>query len=215
MHATRGRLVVLGLLSIAAFVAPAGAKPSPSNSEVPRVLTVVGRNVLGEADPLGEFRIVVRDLGNYPESGQIVTLDFSASTDLRLGTDQSPYGTLDCNSRVLSASAVTGANGVAVFRVTGRADHLLGSTSGALLRVFSDGVLLAFSGVSVAVLDQDGGGLGPGDLSEVLEDLFSSTNPARSDFDGNGVVGPADLSLWLAAFFAGGSIHEGSPTTCP
>jgi len=111
-------------------------------------------------------------------------------------------------------------DGQATFRVIGCAANLGGSPGsiGPCLNVYADGVFVGGPGCAgahrVAALDQNGGGVNEGDMSLFLEDYFSGQNYARSDYNGDGIVDGNDFSLWLAAFFAGGSaVSEGA--SCP
>ncbi|MEO5617123.1 MAG: hypothetical protein ABIS67_05090 [Candidatus Eisenbacteria bacterium] len=126
--------------------------------------------------------------------------------------DQGPSGSLNCPT-VQVVGSTTDANGVSTLRVVGHADHSVPATQGLLLRVFVDAVLIGQA--RIAILDQDGNGLSPSDLSLWLADYFSLANPSRSDHNGDAVVGPADLALWISAFFAGQSTQQGTAPTCP
>ena len=214
----RGQLRPLFLLLAPAVLvtsafADAQKLPSPANSTVPMVLTLVGRDAAGTADPIGEFDIVVRDLANLPKSGVQVVLDFTESTDTRLCTDQSPTGGADCDVKCVVQNGTTGSDGIARFRVVGWSDHASTPTQGQRLHVFADGVVIRY--VAVAALDQEGNGVGASDLSKMLDDVFHSPNAARSDLNGDGSAGAADLALWLAAFFADGSILGAGSSSCP
>ena len=186
--------------------------PSPANCSVPPVLTLVGRSA-GVADPIGEFDIVVRDIANIPKSGVQVVLDFSASTDSRICTDQSPTGGVNCPSKIVVENGVTASDGIARFRVVGWSSHALPPTTGTKLNVFADGVIIR--SVTVAALDQDGNGVGASDLSSWLDDFVHSPGAARADLNGDGSVSSADLALWLASFFAGGSLEGAGASSCP
>ena len=193
---------------------PAAAKlASPPNCTLPRVLTFVGRDAAGTADPLGEFDVVVRDIANVPIWGATVTIDFSLCTDERICSDQSPGQLVDCSRHWVVDATQTDQNGAAHLRIVGSADPTAAATQGALGHVLADGVI--FGWVRVAAFDHDGGGVGAADLSLWLDDFFHSPGAARSDYDGDGTVGAGDLSLWLSAFFAGGSLHGGAAASCP
>ncbi len=214
MHAARPLLLAAATLVVLLDATLAWAKvPYYPYCVVPPVLTVVERDNYGNPDPLGAYRIVVRDINNLPEPGDLVVLDYSGCTDLRLSTDQGPSAELSCPTEQVIGTAGTDAGGVATLYVVGHADHSAPAAPPQSLKVYADGVLIG--SVSVAILDQDGNGLGPGDLTLWLGDAFSGTNPARSDYNGDGVVGPADLALWLAAFFACHSTTTGVAATCP
>ncbi len=111
-------------------------------------------------------------------------------------------------------------NGQATFRVVGFAANQ-GASPGSIgpsLRVYVGNAIppagVYIGTVRVAALDQNGGGVNGMDLSLFLADYFSGQNYARSDYNGDDVVGANDFSLWLAAFFAGGSAVSGG-TPCP
>lgn len=214
MSIPRARHLWMPAILLVAFAAPAAAKlPMPNYSTVPHVLLLVGRDASGAADPFGDFRVVCRDLANVPTDGVTLTFEFTDCTDARVASDQAPTAVANCPYEIVVASALTAADGSVDVRLVGHADHAAVPATGASLKVFGDGVLLAY--VRVAILDQDGGGLGPSDLSLWLDDYFAGTNPARSDYDGDGVVGPADLSIWNQAFFAAGSSLGDGGSTCP
>jgi len=204
----------LALFSVLGLAPPAHAKvPSPANCTLPRVLLLVGRDQDGVEDPIGEFRVVLRFLSNDPLPGDYLTLDFTSCTDARLSTDQSPTASADCPDRVVTSTEASDATGAVSMRVVGHADRGAVPAVGQALKVFADGVLIG--NIRLAILDLDGGGLGPSDLSAWLADFFSANPPARSDFDGDGAVGPSDLSIWVQAFFAGGSSQGGTMASCP
>jgi len=201
------------LVALALTAGAAQAKlPYPPNCEVPRVLVLVGRDAGGTPDPLGEFRVVARDIINAPMMNCMVVVDLSTSDDARISIDQQPTATAICSSRWVYATGYTDAQGVASLRVVGRADHLMPASTEPRLRVYVDGVTIGI--VRVAAFDHDGGGVGAPDLALWAEDYFAGTHPARSDYDGDGAVTSLDLALWAGAFFAAGSVHGGEPD-CP
>lgn len=210
----RSLLLLLAVATLATPVFAATDKlPSPGNCTVPRILRLVGRDAAGTADPIGEFDLVIRDIANIPKSGAQVVLDFSASPGAEICTDQSPTGGTNCAAKDVVQNGVTGFDGIARFRVVGWCNHAQAPAVGATLRVFADGVILAT--VPVAAFDQDGDGVGAPDLSHWLDDFFHAPTAARSDLDGDGAVTATDLSLWLQAFFAGGSLRGSGTSTCP
>jgi hypothetical protein len=201
------------------MAARATAKIDPCNSEAPGLITLVGLGADGSADPLGSFTVDVRDFNNVPQQNSRVVLDFSGCPDIRVCADQrDPSVTVDCVAHTLMK--LTDVNGQATFSVVGCAANLGGSpgSTGPSLNVYADGVFVGSPGCAgahrVATLDQNGGGVTAEDLSLFLEDYFSGQNYARSDYNGDGIVGGNDLSLWLAAFFAGGSAVSGG-VPCP
>ena len=198
------------------FVSPVRAGLPPySNSTIPAMIPVVGRDPNGVPDPIGEVTVVVRDFANNPIEGAMVVLDFSACTELRICADAHVAGVfVDCPTRTVRR--LSDAAGRAVFRVVGWSTAVPGTpgaphNSG---KIYADGVLLG--SVSVAIYDLDAHGLSPSDLSAWLADFFSGNNPARDDYDGTGLVTAGDLGKWLGAFFAAGSITNCSPDgSCP
>ena len=213
---SRIHLSALLLSSLCAgLAAGAAAHPAdPANCEVPDLILLVARGPGGGGDPLGAFTVVVRDFGNAPEGNRPVTLDFRGCPDIRLCADQGDPGVVtDCV--IPSVTATAAQDGRVTFRVLGHAVNSGASpgSTGPCLDVYADGVFL--KSVRVAALDQNGvDGVNPMDLSLFLADSFSGQAYARSDYDGNGVLDPNDLSIWLLAFFAGGSAVSGGPD-CP
>jgi len=208
-------LLSAALLSLLAVTAasPAIAKVDPDNCEAPDLITLVARGPNGAADPIGTFTVILRDRNNVPDENEPVTLDFHYCADIRLCSDQRDPGlVVDCVARTVSGRSSP--DGRVTFCVIGCATNL-GASPGSIgpaLEIYSDGILL--KAVRVAVLDQNGGGLTGGDLSLVLNDYLSAQPFARSDYDGDGLITGNDLSLWLAAYFAGGSAVSGGGA-CP
>jgi len=207
-------LLCSGLLSAALAASAHAAVPRPALSttpapfvwDIPAVIPVHGHDAAGVADPRGEFVITIRDLAMNPIPGAIVMLDFVNCSDLRLCVDPHDAGAVvDCGERTLRK--ITGPNGQATFRVVGCSVAAPGSAGAGTpcARVYADGVL--GGSAAVAIYDLVGcDGLAPADASAWLTELFGGLNPLRADYDGNGFVGPADLSRWLDAFFADGSL---------
>ena len=74
-------------------------------------------------------------------------------------------------------------------------------------RLFANGILLGHP--VFAAYDLDGvRGVGPNDLSAWLSDWASGFSWARSDYDGDGILSPQDLSLLLGIFARGGSTQS-------
>ena len=185
--------------------------PSPANSTIPASIRLVGRDANGTPDPVGVFRVTVRDLANNPRAGVTVSVDLTNAPDVVLCDGPGPLGqTIVCGS---GASVVTGADGVATFDLAGyvRASATTATLSAALR---ADGELLG--NVPVHAFDLDGAaGVGSGDLSRWLTDFGSGTVWARGDYDDSGMLGAGDLSLWLTVFGAGRSIVSCGATACP
>lgn len=206
-------LALAGLVQLPSIAA--AAVPSPSQSTIPTHIVLVGTNALGVADPLGAFTVTVRNAGGVPVMGAGVSCSFNRSPDTVLCATQPEASNSMVCDQGLSPYAVSYAlsGGVAHFKLVGHANHTLPGAHDRSVDIYADGVLLGT--VRVAVLDHDGGGVGPADQSLWLADYFSSEYRERSDLDGDGVLGPSDLSIWQAAFFSAGSIQGCPGATCP
>ena len=203
------------LLSLLGMIAAtqAIAKVDPANCDTPDLITLVARGPSGTADPMGTFTVILRNPNNEPDEGNPVVLDFHDCTDIRLCTDQQDPGlVVDCVARTITG--MSGPDGRVTFRVIGCATNFGASpgSTGPALTVYGGGHFLKT--IPVAVLDQNGGGVDGSDLNMVIADCLSGQPFARSDYDGNGVLTGNDLSLWLAAYFAGGSAVGGGGA-CP
>lgn len=199
------------LVAAAAF---AGV-PSPGNSTLPSpaFFTMVG-HASGVPDVAGTFTITVRDLANNPINGSAVVLDFASAADLVPASDQLDAGASTVNCVGKTVRKFTDPTGAVVFTVVGATNNT-GASAGAGLggcKVYADGVLLG--SMTVASLDQDGGGgTGANDLSLWLTDTGSLGYFGRSDYDYSGDLGANDLSVWLTAAGNLGSTESG--TLCP
>jgi hypothetical protein len=185
--------------------------PDPANCEVPDHIVLVACGADGSADPLGTFTLHLVDYGGGPVSYANVALDFHACPDIRICNHQGdPNVSTDCTYRTVRA--FTDMDGRVTFQVIGCATHSGAGSVTPSLDVYADGVFL--KSVRVSALDQNGvAGADSGDLALFLTDYFSGQPFARSDYDGSGALGAADLSYWLGAFFAGRSVV--SAATCP
>ena len=198
---------VCGLVTASAAFA---SVPSPANSNAPACVALVG-NAAGTIDVAGQFTVTVRDLANIPINNSLVVVDFSGANGLQLCNSGAFAGvTIDCGTQ--TARAFTGAGGTVTFRIAGHANNAGGNqppyppySDG---KIFADGVLLRSP--TVLAYDNDGVGMGAGDLSAFLGDFFGGNNPSRADFDCSGGLGASDLSAWLTVFFA-----SGSTSNCP
>jgi hypothetical protein len=188
-----------------------GQTISPVNSVVPPLLILVGQTN-GVVDPAGQYVVKVRDTRGQPIIGVTVDLQFSypsryANPDEGICIDQ-PYPgvTFTDDGTSKFAHQTTGPAGNAVFRIIGNSNNNGHCSAGAQyqsLKVAACGVFLGSS--TVAIVDQDGGGVTARDESAILSDIFCGQYFARSDFNGDGIVNAADLSVWLTIFFAGKS----------
>ncbi len=200
-------LVLLSMTSVAAMPAAARAQiidPPANNSTIPLHIIVVGHDGAGQADPIGQFTVTVRDLANNPVAGANVVCDFSNYTDLEVAATQ-PFPGVSSLCANHSVLALTDVSGVATFRVVGAATSSGPSGTGMLaMRIYADGVLLG--NISAAALDLVGqDGLSGSDLAAWTTDAFSGLPLARSDYDGSGAIGGSDLAIWARAYFANGS----------
>lgn len=201
-------------LAMSACLAPAAAAavPSPSQSTTSPLLTLGASDGVAPDPTLG-FVVFVRDLANNPIVGAMVVVDFANCPDVELGTLTGPNTIVDCVGR--TARTFTGTGGRAELRLTGAIGTRSPASIGARARVYGDGVLLTT--VPVAVLDQDGAeGVDAKDVALFLHDfevaVSGGPTAARSDLDGDGAIGPADLGLLYRA--AGDPAHEVSPARC-
>ena len=182
-------MAACGLLVSAAAMA---SVPSPCNSTLPCGIPVVGQTA-SVADPLGQFTITVKDLANAPVANSSVVIDFSACcNDVHLSSTQWGAGvTVDVPTKTVRA--IGNASGVVTFRIMGGADAAAISPSGGCAKVYADGVLLSDgtcqpASVQVAVYDLNGdlgggAGMGPADLSVWLADFFATPSPYRARAD--------------------------------
>lgn len=196
---TRRLFLLAGLAAAASFAHPVDSSaktPDPLRSSVPKILIgcVSGVPVEGSTG----FQVVVRDVNNTGHSGDVAMLDFSA-TSLRLIADQETGTTVDCAGKTLSR--ITGFAGVVTF-----APRFSGHTSGDVVRVYADGVLLAE--VPACSMDLDGTvGMDMADLSIFREHFFNRVYDPAMDFTGSidgapdGSEDLADLSAFRAEFF--------------
>lgn len=188
--------------------------PSAANCTVPALIRVVGTSG-GVPDNSGAFDVVVRDIGNTPNPSAQVVLDFSACADLKLGAP-GPNTYLDCTSHALWT--ITNTQGEAYFCVAGAGTNLGASPGAGALActIYADGVLIGHA--TVVIYDQNGAVSMPGmevtDMSAMLKDLGSGTYFGRSDFDGDGTLGVADLSRMLTVMGTGAS-SQGNAPYCP
>jgi len=197
---------LLALLAVPAVARAQIIDPGTPNWIVPYGIQVVGRNNASQPDPAGSFTVVIRDQASNPVANAMVTLDFSACSDLKLcATQLDPAVTVDCAQKTVSKAADV--QGVATFVVQGWSIAPPGGPgpSGPSMDVYADGVLGAH--VAVAILDRVGGqGLSSADLSAWLTDFFAGNPVARGDYDWSGALGASDLSRWLTAYFSNGSV---------
>jgi len=207
------RFTALTLLAASVLAVPSARADQriPVAHSLPTRVLVVGTDAAGAPDPLGRFQVEVRSQGGDPWLNGLVVASFESTPDIDMCTTQPnppQYTTCDYGS---ATGTLTDANSTATLTILGRANRAQSDAAAPSLKIYCDGVLIGT--VRVAVLDQDGGGIGPADLSLWQDDYFSSQFLERSDLNGDGALGPADLSFLLGAYFANGSTNNGS--TCP
>ncbi|HET7226781.1 MAG TPA: hypothetical protein VFK69_13820 [Candidatus Eisenbacteria bacterium] len=211
---SRTWLTVSLLLLPAVIHADPSKIPDPALCTVPTLIRVVGTSG-GVPDNSGAFVVTIRDIGNNPNPSAQVALDFSACPDLKLGVP-GPNTYLDCASHALWT--ITNTQGEAYFCVSGAGTNLGASPGAGALActIFADGVIIGHA--TVVIYDQDGAVTMPGmevtDLGAMLKDLGSGAYFGRSDFDGDGTLGVADLSRMLTVMGTGAS-SQGDAPYCP
>ncbi len=202
-----------GLLIAGAAMA---SVPTPGNCVVPPCIAMVGNNGAGLVDGAGNFTITVRDNNNVPINNSLVVVDLSGC----IGGDwicAAQNVGLSADNATKTVRGFTNGVGVIVMAIGGHGTNL-GNTppyhAEGCVKVYADGVLITPAGTNLRVYDQDGNGLGPGDLSAFLGDFFGS-QPLRDDYDCSGNMGPNDLSTWLSVFFSTAPGATGSGSNCP
>jgi len=216
-----GRSCLVALLAQCAVVGVLHARamclPDPSICSVPTFIPVVGTQG-GVPDPTGLFSILVRGYGDVPMSGVLVSLDFSNVKDVRLCSTQPAMEMLDCAYHMIRG--ITDAQGKVDFLVLGAGRNRGGDPgdSHANVVVYADGVRLGEA--SATAVDENGAITSPGveasDLSALVRDIGLGTYVVRSDFNRDGGLGGADLSVWLASY-SGARSRTGCPSSgfCP
>ncbi len=206
-------ILLLGfiVLGTTASVSHAGV-PSPAESTFPHHILLVGTDAAGVADPAGTLTFHIVHFGGRPYGNPLIVIDFSQCPGIELCTTQAdPQVLVDCPTR--TARFFGNGSGDATVRITGRVDRTVAGSHAPNCILYSDGVMLGT--FPAASPDEDGNGLGASDNSLWQQDYFSGQYWERSDFDGNGVLGAADLALWTTLFFANGSTRSCGAATCP
>lgn len=184
----------------------------PPTSTWPRHVVLVGTDASGVADPAGAMTFAIRDVNHFSYGNPLIILDFSNSPGIALcATQPDPAVTVDCATGI--ARWFGDQSGQVTVRLVGRADRSVPGSHAASCRLSVDGV--QFGTIPISAPDEDGLGLGAADLSLWLQDYFSNQYWERSDFDGNGTLGSADLSFSFALYFGGGSVRSCSGSVCP
>jgi len=214
--------VALGL--VASSAAMAGI-PSPANCTIPACIKVVGTNSVGVPDSRGTFTVTVLDIGFNAVVGSLVTLNFTACTDMKV-CNVGTVGSLPIVPTVVcvpappsvTVQALTNTSGVATFTIVGAARHpntlpFPGPGAGCVV-IRADGYLL---GTATALdFDLNGAFGAPGypgngvtilDLPVWLKDWSGGTGPyvGRSDFNCSGTISILDLPAWLLVWGPGQS----------
>ena len=213
------RSAVITAMALVALAPRSNAQPVLC-AEIPCGIALVGMSG-GQADPRGEFTVIVRDFSCIPIEGATVVIDFrDCDPDIRVCSAQPfPGLTVGCDLSFTDVSATTDAQGIARFRIVGGARNTGGSPGYAggacfgCVTVYADGINLG--DMSVCTYDENGaGGVSAADIPLLLADVFSATHLARSDFDFSGDVNAADIPRLLSVLFGGGST-ESCGTYCP
>jgi len=208
-------LVALGL--VAATVAMAGL-PDAGHCTFPTYIKVVGTKAT-VPDPAGTFSITVRDIGNIPVTGSVVTLNFTNCTDMKL-----------CQSVAFSCApamvqGTTNGSGVVTFTVVGGGLHPGGTGFAGpglgCIEMRADGYLLGYATALVYDLN---GAVSPAKNGCTIQDLPLWLNDwnggagafvGRSDFNQSGALSIQDLPPWLALWGALNSSGGCATTYCP
>lgn len=206
-------LAVPLLLTLFVAVPARASVPDPASSTWPHHVLLVGTDANGVVDPAGRMDFTICRTGCLIHSGfALIVLDFSNSPGIEICSQQpDPNVIVDCSTHTVRY--IADGSGHANFAIAGRVDRSVPGSHAASCGLYADGV--PFGTIPVAAIDQDGGGVGPPDNSLWQQDYFSGQYWERSDFNGDGVLGPADLSLWTTLFFASGSLLSCRGSTCP
>lgn len=213
----KATLLVVALGLVAASAAVAGI-PNAANCTVPAFVKVVGTRV-GVPDPVGTYSVTVRDIGNFPVAGSVVSLDFTSCTDMKL----CQAANVICTPAQITVTA--DGSGVATFIVVGGGLCPGGAFAGVGLgcvTVRADGYIIGTA--SANVYDLNGALVGAGkngvlitDLPLFLADWAGGAGPykARSDFNQSGSLAITDLPPWLAVWGPANSSGGCATTYCP
>ena len=179
---------ILALLAVLALP-PATARaavPSPSNSTVPRCLTIC---------PSGDraFSITVRDVANVPVGGATVVLDLAPCAGVRISLcDDCPQPS-GYDPALLRITRPTNAAGVATFQLCG--SIFCPGSSLDLVEVRADGVLLGRATFNTPDLDADRI-VGPLDVEIATSGVGGNTYAADQDCDRD--IDAVDVALVTA-----------------
>jgi len=192
------------------------AVPDPAHSQVPAYIDAVGVQATtganaGLPDGRGAFTVTVRDFLNNPISGSNVEINYANCSDTKLCTAVIAGRTVDCTNKAVRAS--TNAAGQVTVTVLGASIHpgavppaIFAGAGVGCIRVYADGIQLATA--TSVVYDLQGArnfptnnGVNGGDVPYLINDVGAINAGAaykgRTDYDHNGVVNGADISLFV------------------
>jgi hypothetical protein len=186
-------------------------------------ITLVG-HTNGVLDPRGEITVRVTD-GSTPCQGKPVYIYFKSPInptcdcpDIQLcPSPLDPFiGDFECTPFSVRVMKWTDSFGQATFNLVGRSTNT-GVSPGhqAPCAVIKVGSSYTVATVTVATLDQNGGGITASDITLCKADFNSGQYFGRSDYNFSGTLTSADITLIKAAFNAGQSPQGCSSTYCP
>ena len=179
---SRLNVALAAALGLAFVVTPAFPQPSPTTSDVPAGIILVGARD-GVPDPHGEFEIVVRDAASNPIPFTNVRIDFSQCLDVWPSAVQ-PYPgvSMSCGTRIVTAT--TDADGRARMILMGSVLYRTPSSGWQCAQVRADPGNVVIGSVNAACADQDGiDGVDNRDVNRVLCDQQDADFEGRSDFN--------------------------------
>lgn len=176
-------------------------------STSPVLIRVVGFSADGSLDPTGEFTVTLRDVAQNPLPDFQVKVDFTDCPGLELcGVTGANYARIDPTGHIVTA--MTDAAGQVHLRIAGSLNLPIGAPEPANWRARVSACSILLSTPTVAVLDLTGrDGTNSGDFSYFVTDIGAHLFYARDDYDGNGVVNSADLSVLATLTGLHGSLH--------
>jgi hypothetical protein len=206
-------LCVVGVLLAGAAMA---GVPNATLSTKPGQIKLTGYS--NPVDNCGKATYTIRDANNTAVAGALVTLNFSACPDIRISqTVAGPGMTINCTAKTVSGTT-DGLGNLDVYVVGASSDYGIPGPPArayACVTVTAEGT--PFPAINAVAFDLDGvNGAGfAADLSTLNDDFvrFQLVAP-RSDYNGDGQTGAADLSLLVDFFVNCNSPLSGSPY-CP
>lgn len=176
-------------------------------SDIPRHLVLVG-HCAGVPDPTFSFLLTLRDAAGLPVRGLPVAIAIEPGSGIGVCENQPAAERVEVAGSWVRVWNTTDYWGRAMFRIVG------GRPSPSL----SPGAFVHYCGanrhlVHVAAVDLDGGGVCGTDLSCWIEDFGRTLDVVpqhlpEADYDGDGRVTAADLSIWLAVHGRGLSMES-------